>query len=359
MAIYSYIGYAPSALTNSGGTFRVSTGYDPSTDRVNITVDDAAGGQTLGNGGTPPRDDLGFLFDGDRFDNEDGDDLTQTGVVTELDGTPINSGRIYLEQGWTLTASGQPTITVYRVEIEGAFVGYIPSQPLAEGVIYNASQFNVTPANAPDTRDPSVLTDVPCFVAGTLIQTPDGDVPVEALRPGALVSCADGAVARVAWAGSRAVLPAFLADHGLWPIRISKGALGHDLPRRDLWVSPNHRLALSGALCELLCGVTEVLVPAKFLLPLDGVETCRPDGPVVYCHLLFDAHRIVLAEGAPSESLHPGDIALGAFHAEAREEVLTLFPELESTGLDSYGPTAAKVLRRPEARVLVEALRSP
>jgi hypothetical protein len=99
-------------------------------------------------------------------------------------------------------------------------------------------------------------------------------------------------------------------------------------------------------------------VPAKFLLPLEGVCERRADGPVTYCHLLFDRHRIVLAEGAASESLHPGDVALGAFHTPAREELLTLFPELEDHGLDAYGPTAAPVLRKPEAAVLVDAVRA-
>lgn len=358
LAIYSYIGYDPSAIFFSGSTVSVAPSYDPATDRVNITVDDAAGGQTLGNASNPPRDDLGFIFDGDRFDNEDGDDLTQVGTVTELDGTPVLTGRIYLEEGYTLTAPGEDTITLYRVEIEGTLVGYIPSQPLTIGVVYTRSTFNVTPSNAPDSRDPGALVDVPCFVAGTMIATPGGEVAIETLQEGSIVCDADGTEVQVRWAGRRAVLPAFLSDHDLWPVRIAAGALGAGLPLRDLMVSPNHRIAVSGPVCEMLFGCCDVLVPAKFLLPLDGVSRSLGDGPVTYCHLLFDRHRLILAEGAASESLHPGEIALGAFHQEARDEILTLFPELADDDLDVYGPPAVPVLRRPEAAVLVASLRA-
>jgi hypothetical protein len=357
LAIYSYIGYAPGAITVAGGTIRVTAGFDPDTDRVRITVDDAPGGSTLGGGASRPDD--GTVFDGDRYDNEDGDDRSQDGVVESLDGSvEFDSGQIYIEEAYNLTAPGQPTVTLFRIEIQGSLVGYIPSEPLAIGVIYSRSTFNVTPTNAPDSADPTELADVPCFVAGTRIATPDGDRRVETLCRGDKVLSAQGGSATLVWTGQRTVMPGFLAEHRMWPIEIQAGALGCGLPRRALRVSPNHRMLIEGMLCEMLFGQAKVLVPAKFLLPLEGVCERRGDGPVSYCHLLFHKHLTVLAEGAASESLHPGDVALGAFHASARAELLTLFPELQDDGLDSYGPTAAPVLRKPEAAVLVDALRA-
>ena len=47
--------------------------------------------------------------------------------------------------------------------------------------------------------------------------------------------------------------------------------------------------------------------------------------------------------------------SFGAFAEEAREEILALFPELESDGIGGYGPTARRVLKAYEARLMVGA----
>lgn len=98
MANYSYIGYTPGVITvNTIGpdTVTLDVNFDPDTDRRLFSVTDAAGG-FIQNGGGPPIVDTGDVFNGDRFDNEDGDDLTQTGTITTLDGsTTFLSGPIY------------------------------------------------------------------------------------------------------------------------------------------------------------------------------------------------------------------------------------------------------------------------
>jgi len=350
LPVYSYIGYAPDALNFSGG-ISIAPGYDENTDRVEITVTDDAGGTILG--GLP---DDGLIFDGDRFSNENGDDATQTGVVTELDGTVVASGAIYLEERYSLTAAGQSPVTVYRVEVEGLLVGYVSSAPLVAGVTYGFSTSNVVPANAPDTSDPDAIVDVPCFLAGTRIATPDGPRRVEDLQPGDKVRCADGSLDSVIWSGQKTVLPGFMETHGLWPICIPANTLGPNTPSRDLRVSPNHRMQLANDLCAILFGEAEVLVPAKFMLGFDGVYEDRAPAQITYCHILFATHRVVLAEGAPSESLHRGGQALGAMYGDARDEVLRLFPELDAKGVEGYGAPAAPVLRRAEAAVLLAAM---
>jgi hypothetical protein len=72
---------------------------------------------------------------------------------------------------------------------------------------------------------------------------------------------------------------------------------------------------------------------------------------VEYFHMLFDAHEIVYAEGAPSESFHPGHVGWGSLAEAARDEILTLFPQLETMGFTVYGPSARRSLTAPEARV--------
>ena len=66
-------------------------------------------------------------------------------------------------------------------------------------------------------------------------------------------------------------------------------------------------------------------------------------GEVEYFHMLFDTHEIVYAEGAPSESFHPGAEgwkALDSRHAMKSE----LFPQLAKE-FDSYGPSARASLK--------------
>lgn len=350
MANYSYIGYAPSVISFGGGAIMLSNGFDPNTDRVIFDVTDGAGGTVLGG-----RADNGVLFDGDRFNNEAGDDSTQTGVVRNLDGTPTGtSGNMYLEQSYTLAKPGGGSIELFRVEVDGTLVGYIPSEPLVPGTNYSFTTSNVTPNNAPDTTDPGALTDVPCFTAGTMILTDQGEQPIETLKVGDRIVTDAGAIETIRWIGYRVVLPAFTNSNALWPVRFAAGSLGNGLPRQDLLVSPNHRMLISAPTNEILYGERSVLVAAKFMIGQPGVEQVFDLQRVTYFHILFDDHQVILANGAASESLHPGDMALQSVASAARDEILTVFPELADTTTVSYGPTAAKVLKRREACLLTE-----
>ncbi|MFQ1699996.1 Hint domain-containing protein [Loktanella agnita] len=349
MADYSFIGYAPGSI-NIGGTISVSGTYDPDTGRRVFDVNDAAGGNVLG--GANGRADEGTFFDGDRYNNEAGDDTTQTGSVTNLDGsTTFLSGNIYLENAYVLTKPGGGTITLYAVEVDGALAGYIVSEPLEAGVNYTASQFNVTPTGAgagnvppPDTADPTALIDVPCFTAGTLILTPQGERRIEDLCANDLVVTMDHGDQPIRWIGSsprRAVGP-------LAPIRICAGALGNT---RDLFVSPQHRVLLRGGQAELLFGESEVLVPAKTLVN-DRSITRVIGGEVVYYHMLFDRHQIVWSEGAPTESFHPGSVGWNAMDAATRNEILSIFPQLDGGNFENYGASARMSLKSHEAMTL-------
>ncbi|MCK0095365.1 Hint domain-containing protein [Yoonia sp. F2084L] len=351
MAQYSYIGYDTTAVVFSGGNVSLSGTYDANVNRRVFDVNDGAGGTVLGG-----RTDAGVIFDGDRLDDEDGDDATQTGVATNLDGTTtFASGDMYLEESYLLTAPGGATITMYRVEVEGVFVGHIVSEPLDPGVTYTFSITNVTPFNAPDTTDPTAIVDVPCFFAGTMIMTPDGERAVDDLNVGDHVTTASGETQIIRWIGRRVILPSFATDHGLWPVRISTGALSAGLPTCDLTVSPNHRMLISSPENELHFGQPDVLVAAKFLIGQDGVEQVTDLASITYFHLLFDKHEILVSNGVPSESLYPGDMTLRGMARAAQDEIMTLFPELQTQGLDSYGPVATRTLRRHEAALLAPA----
>jgi len=61
---------------------------------------------------------------------------------------------------------------------------------------------------------------------------------------------------------------------------------------------------------------------------------------------------VIYAEGAATESFHPGEIGLAAVADAAREELFTLFPELRSAPY-IYGQTARRCLKKHEAALIL------
>ena len=90
--------------------------------------------------------------------------------------------------------------------------------------------------------------------AGTRIATPDGEVAVEALRPGDHVRLASGGGADVRWVGHRRVwCDRHPRPHGVFPVRIRAGAFAPGQPARDLLLSPDHAVFADGVLIPMRC----------------------------------------------------------------------------------------------------------
>ncbi len=132
---------------------------------------------------------------------------------------------------------------------------------------------------------------VACFVTGTSIGTPSGEVAVEALRVGDSVSTHGGHARAVRWIGWRShAADMVAANPHLRPVRIRAHALAAGVPARDLLMSPSHALLVDG-----------VLIPAGALV--NDVSIVRdPAGAIAYFHIELDRHDVLLAEGAPAES---------------------------------------------------------
>ena len=203
------------------------------------------------------------------------------------------------------------------------------------------------------TGDRFATNFVPCFTPGTMIATPKGLRPVEVIAAGDRVVTRDAGIRKVRWVGHRALAGADLAARPrLRPILIRAGALGPDRPDRDMAVSPNHRMLLTGGIAELLFGEREVLAAAKHLTGLAGIDRVAATG-VIYVHMMFDHHQVLLADGAWSESFQPGAYAMDGVGRDQRNEIVTLFPELATPeGQRGYG-AARRALRAHEARLLV------
>jgi hypothetical protein len=135
-------------------------------------------------------------------------------------------------------------------------------------------------------------TDTICFMAGTLIRTPHGEVAIESLKRGDLVLTHDGRSVPVDWLGIQTVSLRFVDKMRVLPIRIRAGALGDNVPARDLLISPDHALLVGGALIQagaLVNGTSitrETNVPTTF----------------VYYHVEVQDHSLILAENTPAET---------------------------------------------------------
>jgi hypothetical protein len=93
-------------------------------------------------------------------------------------------------------------------------------------------------------------------------------------------------------------------------------------------VSPQHRILVHSPIVQRMFDTSEALVAAKHLVGMQGVTEISGLTPVHYIHIAFDDHQVIYANGAEAESLFPGPEALRAIAPEAREELVTLFPDI-------------------------------
>ena len=185
-------------------------------------------------------------------------------------------------------------------------------------------------------------TNVVCFTKGTLIDTPNGPTQIEQLRVGDMVLTMDDGPQPIRWIGSKDISPDALAlQPRLKPIRIRAGALGPNMPERDLMVSPQHRVFVRSNVANRMFGNFEVLVPANKLVTCDGIDIAHDEVDVSYWHMLFDKHQIVWSNGAPTESLFTGPEAMQSVSPEACKEIETLFPQILAP---DFAPVSARMI---------------
>ncbi|RMD90763.1 MAG: type I secretion protein, partial [Alphaproteobacteria bacterium] len=202
-----------------------------------------------------------------------------------------------------------------------------------------------------DVDDPAICI---CFTPGTMILTPEGQRPVELLRPGDRVITRDNGIQTVCWTGAKTLGAAELERAPqLRPILIKAGSLGHGMPERDMLVSPNHRMLYMSEELPLIMSEYEVLVAAKHMTKLAGIERAKVPS-VTYLHVMCENHEVILANGAWTESFQPGDWSMAGIAKAQREELFALFPELrEREGLEAYAASRPS-LKRKEAELLFQ-----
>ncbi|HVC59617.1 MAG TPA: Hint domain-containing protein [Acetobacteraceae bacterium] len=130
-----------------------------------------------------------------------------------------------------------------------------------------------------------------CFVAGTHIATPTGEVPVERLSVGDTVLTHGGEARPITWIGTGRVLATRGRRNAATPVIVRKGALADNVPHRDLHVTKGHSLYLDG-----------VLIPVEFLVNHRSILWDDRAQEVALYHIELGSHDVLIANGAPAES---------------------------------------------------------
>ncbi len=150
-----------------------------------------------------------------------------------------------------------------------------------------------------------------CFLRGTRILTPTGEVRVEDLQIGDAVITRFGGIQPVKWIGRHS--PG-VNDVANMPVCIRAGALSPLMPARDLYLSPGHSVLVDGA-----------LLIARLLI--NGVTVTQDWRPprIDYFHMELASHDCVIAEGAWAETYADAQVSRAAFDNAAEYELL--YPE--------------------------------
>ncbi|MCX7384149.1 MAG: Hint domain-containing protein, partial [Alphaproteobacteria bacterium] len=194
------------------------------------------------------------------------------------------------------------------------------------------------------------------------------EVAVEALAVGDLVHTAGGQVRVIKWLGHRRLdCTRHPRPADVMPVRVVVGAFGGGLPRRDLYLSPDHAVFIGG-----------VLIPVRYLVNGASIRPEQRDS-VTYWHVEFDTHDVLLAEGLPCESyldtgnrgafanapnavmMHP-DFALKVWERESCARLVVDGAELvaaRSLLLAQAAQLGFAATSDPSLRVLVDGRASP
>ncbi|WP_281859145.1 Hint domain-containing protein [Litoreibacter halocynthiae] len=317
-------------VINAGdGNDTVYAGYGDDTvngDAGNDILDGQSGNDTL-SGGTG--NDTLYMGQSDVGSGDDGDDTFL------IDGAQLNGGSMTIVGGEGAETAGD-TLDFNGQLVLGSIVYTDPTTAIGRES-GTATLLDGT------TVTFSEIENIICFVSGTDIETPYGPRKIEQLRAGDLVLTRDCGPQPIRWAGKRTIKTTPTTA----PIEFMPGTVGNT---SRLLVSPQHRMLHTGYQAELYFGASEVLVAASHLVNGQDIFQCET-GIVTYHHFVFDDHQIVSANGAASESYHPGAYSLPGLHDKSREELCEVFPELRVNPI-AYGKSARLSVRGQLAPLL-------
>jgi hypothetical protein len=192
-------------------------------------------------------------------------------------GTAFNPFTYSASEG--LPASGSQVIVTTATGLADIDAGNLPSTTNTEAILLG------------DPSTVSLTENGLCFCTGTLIATLNGEVAVEQLVVGTKVLTARGEVRRVVWIGHGRILATRNRRNAATPVIVRKGALGNNVPHRDLRVTKGHSFYIE-----------DVLIPVQFLVNHRSILWDDHAQEVNLHHIELETHDVLLANGAPAES---------------------------------------------------------
>jgi hypothetical protein len=155
-------------------------------------------------------------------------------------------------------------------------------------------------------QGPTDQVNVSCYAAGMRLAIEHGERKVEDLRVRDRVRAMPGdRLVPIVWIRYRHIDCARHADPAsVWPVRVRAGALGHETPHRNLFLSPDHGVFVDG-----------FLVPVRYLISGSTIAQRRVSR-INYYHVELPEHDLPVAEGAVVESyLGPDGVETAAIWA--------------------------------------------
>ena len=292
-----------------------------------------------------------FLHEGTSttFDNTELVAISNTETVVDGDGNNLNffnvdtiNNTAVLDNDTTGT-SPPGAAALGQTDYDGLQVDRMVDLNLAGNTTYT---LKIVVADVGDGAfNSGILVSYICFGEGTKIQTKNKLKTVEDLKIGDLVLTRDNGLQPIRWIGCSEVSGRTDAA----PIKFLKGAIGND---RELILSPNHKVLVSGWRTELFLGVDEAMVPAKSLIN-DQTILRVPQDKIKYYHILLDNHELVLSNGVWTESFYPGPQALRMLDRKSLAELKQVAPEFFAD--DAPEPSTVAIAKRYEAASLASS----
>mgnify|MGYP003361761430 CR=1 FL=1 len=282
--------------------------------RVDVTSGGSLGAATVSSGGTVDIS-AGGVISGTVTVQNGGSVIigTSAGGVVNLQGD-TNGGLVIsgLTSGGTVNTvisgfSGAAAGNSDSIELAGLKSADVSSvtYPSANQVALTLTNGGVVTLNIPgveskgftlsDGKDGWLDYEV-CFLSGSMIQTPKGEVAVETLRLGDDVTAyVDGLPQsrRVVWAGKShaTVRPHLAEDEAGYPVRILKSAISEGVPHKDMLITPEHCLFFNGR-----------FVPARMLVNGSSIFYDTSITSYDYYHVETEQHSVLCADGMLTES---------------------------------------------------------
>ena len=192
---------------------------------------------------------------------------------------------------------------------------FIAGWKLCAGVAWG---FGLAARSSPARAVCATAVGCSCFLSGTRIKTPEGEINIEELRIGDHVLTASGEAKPIKFIGRRWLLR---ERPGPWkkgegPVKISRFAIDGKAPHSDLYISPEHAIYID-----------DILIPARNLVNgVTIVADAKPEAlSLTYFHIELDTHEAILAEGLAVESFRLDNQLTHAYWFDNADEYVRLY----------------------------------